>query len=297
MKSGNITLLIGPSYAGKTTELIRQINRHRVMQKNICIILPSGKEESIEKFSFLKERILLTTNLEDILTNALFSAADIIAIDDLHCFPDSLKIVPIMADKFIKKIVCAGLDNDYNRNYYPNVLDLIPKCEYVNKLTAFCSIDSDGKPAIFSKLKNEEFVAVSRRAYLDIPETGYLHIITGPMFSGKTTELIRIAKQYQSINKKILAINYSKDTRYDEEANIFSHDKQKFEATLALENLDHLIDNPIITESDVILIDEIQFFKDCFSVIQLLVESLNKIVIISGLDGDYLQQPLEIFAD
>ena len=45
MKSGNITLLIGPCYAGKTTELIRQINRHHVMKKTICLILSKEKED------------------------------------------------------------------------------------------------------------------------------------------------------------------------------------------------------------------------------------------------------------
>ena len=62
------------------------------------------------------------------------------------------------------------------------------------------------------------------------------------------------------INKKILAINYSKDTRYDMEANIFSHDKQKFEANIALEDLGDLLEHPLTKDSDVIVIDEIQFF-------------------------------------
>jgi len=301
MKSGNITLLIGPCYAGKTTELIRQINRHRVMQKKICLILPS--EKTNDSPVFYKAQIIFTVLLEEILDNPIFTAADIIAIDDLHYFKDSLTIVPAVADKFNKKVICAGLDNDFNRNFYLNVIELIPKCEYVQKFTAFCSELCDGGPAIFSKLKDKEYHAVSRKAYLDSSTTGFLHVITGPMFSGKTTELIRCAKQYQSIKKKILAINYSKDTRYDTIANIFSHDKQKFESNLALEELEDLIDNPLVAESDVIVIDEIQFFKNSFQIIQHLVENLNKTVIVSGLDGDYLQKPfgdickLAAFAD
>lgn len=290
MKSGNITLLIGPCYAGKTTELIRQINRHKVMQKKVCLVLPLDKKENIQKFSFLKGQVLLTSLLVDVLTNPVFEQADIIAIDDLHFFKDSLKVIPIMADKFNKKVICAGLDNDCQRNLYTNTVELVPKAEYVQKLTAFCAKEINSTPAIFSIEKDGDYIPVSRKAFLG-RDAGYLHIITGPMFSGKTTELIRIAKKYQSIKKKILAVNYSKDTRYDSEANIFSHDKQKFESNLALDNLNILIDNPAVLESDVILIDEIQFFRDCFPVIQKLVEDYNKIVIISGLDGDYLQQP------
>lgn len=291
MKSGNITLLIGPSFAGKTTELIRQINRHHVMQKKICLIIPGEKIQAKEKFKFIEKQIINVSLLVYALSNSTFLDADIIAIDDLHLFQDSLTIIPVIANKFCKKIICSGLDCDSERNMYSNVVELIPKSEYVYKLNAFCSEKCDASPAIFTKLNDGIFSAVSRKAYLGVDNTGYLHIITGPMFSGKTTELIRIAKQYQSINKKIIAINYSLDKRYDSEANIFSHDKQKFEANLALENLANLIDNPLIENSDVILIDEIQFFKNSFPVIQLLVEKMNKTVIVSGLDGDYLQNP------
>lgn len=290
MKSGNITLFIGPSYAGKTTELIRQINRHRVMQKKICLIIPDGRKETREKFNFFKGPIITPSLLEHVLEDINFKNADIIIIDELQYFFDTIQVIPLMADKYMKKIICAGLDNDSERNYYQHVLELVPKCEYVHKLSAFCSKLCDSTPAIFSKLENGEYIAVSRQSYLDKP-SGFLHIITGPMFSGKTTELIRVAKKYKSIRKRILAINYSKDTRYDDEANIFSHDKEKFEATLRLETLSSLLENPIIHENDVILIDEIQFFKDCFPIIKSLVEDFNKIVIISGLDGDYLQKP------
>ncbi len=291
MKSGNITLLIGPSFAGKTTELIRQINRHHVMQKKICLIIPDEKKDIEDKFKFIEKQIIKVSLLVYAFTNQIFLDADIIAIDDLHLFQDCIHIIPVIANKFNKKIICAGLDNNSERIMYSNVVELIPKCEYVIKLTAFCSEKCDGSPAIFTKLMDGTYSAVSRKAYLGVDKTGFLHIITGPMFSGKTTELIRIAKQYQSINKKILAINYSKDTRYDSEANIFSHDKLKFQANLALEDLNQLLESDLLESSDVILIDEIQFFKACFRIIQLLVEKLNKIVIVSGLDGDYLQNP------
>ena len=71
MKSGNITLLIGPCYAGKTTELIRQINRHRVMQKKICLVLPEIKKE--DSPVFYKTQIIFSILLEEILDNPIFT--------------------------------------------------------------------------------------------------------------------------------------------------------------------------------------------------------------------------------
>ena len=295
MKSGSITLLIGPAFAEKTTELIRHINRYRVKNHKICLVIPeNSKEIKNNKYDFIQERIIVTNQITPIISNKLFQDSDVIAIDDLHLFVDCLEVLPIIANTFQKKIVCAGLDNNFNRECYENVINLIPKCEEVKKLSAFCAIQCDGSPAIYTKkLDNNEFIAVSRRSFLERDKSGFLHIITGPMFSGKTTELIRIANKYVSIHKKIVAINYSKDTRYDPDGNIFSHDKQKFKKTLALDDLDDLITNhnDLIQESDVILIDEIQFFKNALKNIKLLVEEYNKIVIVSGLDGDYLQKP------
>jgi len=287
MLSGSITLLIGPTFAGKTTELIRHLNRYRVMRQKVCLILHESDKDNITKFSFLgSNQIIKSSFLVENITNKIVIDADVIAIDNLHFFKDTLHVIPFLANKLNKIIVCAGLDNDFNRNMYENVLQLVPKAENVEKLTAFCSVELNGNAGIFSKKIGDKYTALSRKSYLEKP-TGYLHVITGPMFSGKTTELIRIAKQYQSINKKILSINYSKDTRYDEEAKIFSHDKQKFETTLALDDLSNIP----IEDSEVVIIDEIQFFKNSFSVIKSLVEDHNKIVILSGLDGDYLQNP------
>ena len=51
-----------------------------------------------------------------------------------------------------------------------------------------------------------------------------LNLIIGPMFSGKTTELLRIAKRLESINLKVLLLNYFEDTRYSS-SEMSTHDK------------------------------------------------------------------------
>ena len=54
--------------------------------------------------------------------------------------------------------------------------------------------------------------------------TGYLEIILGPMFSGKTKYLTQIYDKYNYIGKKITTINYSEDTRYSN-THLSTHDK------------------------------------------------------------------------
>ena len=59
---------------------------------------------------------------------------------------------------------------------------------------------------------------------------GKLNLICGPMFSGKTTELIRRYTRYELAGKKCILIKYSKDTRYDNN-NIVTHDNNSYNAS------------------------------------------------------------------
>ena len=89
------------------------------------------------------------------------------------------------------------------------------------------------------------------------PVFPHLQVIFGPMFSGKSTELIRRLKRYQIARYECLIIKYSKDTRYDEK-NIATHDRQTLRASVcAADRLSDLKEKAM--EYDVIGIDEGQF--------------------------------------
>jgi len=226
MNYGKISLIIGPTKAGKTTELSREINRFKTKNENICCIIPNISKSNIA----FNKNIILSNNLINTLDNKIFLESNIIIIDDLHHFKDANTVLPIIANKLNKTIIAASLDNDHKREPFAHIMDLIPKCEYVKKMNAFCSILNDTTPAIFSKEINETYIHVSRQAFIN-KKCGFLHVITGPMFSGKTTELLRICKKYKSINKNILSINYSNDKRYNVDGAICSHNKEYIKTT------------------------------------------------------------------
>ena len=96
-------------------------------------------------------------------------------------------------------------------------------------------------------------------------KTGYINLIIGCMFSGKSTEVIRLARKYKSINKNVLIINHSSDTRYGNGI-ISSHDQEKLNA-VALSEITDIINTPDYTNADVIIIEEAQFFNDLFDFI------------------------------
>ena len=284
--TGSITLYIGPTKAGKTTELLRLYYCHVTKEDDIAIVL----HDSLVNDSFTKDqmKIIQTNSIENIVTNLLFQKSNVILIDNLQLFNDCF-ILNILANKMNKKFICAALDNDYQRLPYDNIIDIIPKCEYVYKLTALCSQLRDTTPAIFSMKSGDKYLPVSRIFFTK--NRGFLHVISGSMFSGKTTELIRICKQYQSIDKNILSVNYCNDRRYDAIGNICSHNQEVFQTILSLSDLQELLTYPNLENFDVIMIDEVQFLKNAFQTIKVLVEEMGKIVITSGLDGDYLQNP------
>ena len=111
--------------------------------------------------------------------------------------------------------------------------------------------------------------------------SGYLEMFIGPMFSGKTSKIIELYKQYTFCNIPITVINHSFDTRYDTTNTILSsHDK----ITIPCIHTNKLTD--LVINTEIILINEGQFFKDLYEFVIYMLEQ-NKTIYISGLDGDF----------
>jgi thymidine kinase len=122
-------------------------------------------------------------------------------------------------------------------------------------------------------------------------EEGYLELILGPMFSGKTTRILEIYNHYSYIQKRIMVINYAEDKRYHETM-LSTHDHKMIPCVLEID-LKDMWTNPNnknysqIHNSSVILINEGQFFCNLKEVVIDMVENNNKTVYICGLDGDF----------
>lgn len=110
-----------------------------------------------------------------------------------------------------------------------------------------------------------------------------IEIIVGSMFSGKSTELIRRCHRYECIGQKVLIINSILDTRCNNNE-IQTHNNQTHNA-IKVDKLLHINDD-IVINSDVIGIDEAQFFEDLPDFL-IKIEQFNKIIIVAGLDGDF----------
>jgi thymidine kinase len=132
---------------------------------------------------------------------------------------------------------------------------------------------------------------------LCLPNTaGYLEIILGPMFSGKTSRLIEIYKQCTFCDLSVAVINYSLDTRYDPLL-LCSHDQIKIPCIQTKQLMNLLTaENNELDKTRVILINEGQFFDDLLEFVVLMLEK-QKQIFICGLDGDFERKKFGFILD
>ncbi len=119
--------------------------------------------------------------------------------------------------------------------------------------------------------------------------TGWIEVICGSMFSGKTEELIRRLKRAMIARQKVAIFKPKIDTRYST-TEIVSHDKQKIKSRV-VEKPEEILH--LALEAQVVGIDEAQFFDNSLVDICQKLANMGKRVIVAGLDQDYRGKPFE----
>ena len=116
---------------------------------------------------------------------------------------------------------------------------------------------------------------------------GWIEVICGSMFSGKTEELIRRLKRAKIANLKIEIYKPAADTRYDV-TKIVSHDANAIASTQVANSAEILA---LAEHAQVVGIDEAQFFDEGIVAVCETLVMQGKRVIVAGLDMDYLGKP------
>lgn len=156
----SLSLFIGPMYAGKTSELIRQIQRHEILGQNILVINHSinqryGSSTITTHTKLSYDDCIIMGRIGEVYENEdwkrRFETADVIVIEELQFFPDAYDHVVQWCDVYKKNVIACGLDGDFRRQPFGDVLRLIPHAEKVIKLKALCKRCGDGTEASFTK--------------------------------------------------------------------------------------------------------------------------------------------------
>ena len=180
--TGELHLIIGCMFSGKTSKLISYIRKCQLLNQEYLVITHSFDKRygsdiicSHDKNKVFSE---VTTKLSDIKITEKYKKSTFIFIEEAQFFND-LKDFVIQAVEVDNKIVTVcGLDGDFKRNKFGEILDLIPYADSLEKLSAYCIECCDGTLAKFSKRitndfetkligSTEKYKAVCRKHYIE----------------------------------------------------------------------------------------------------------------------------------
>ena len=191
--TGYLELFIGPMFSGKTSKLLEiyiqckfcnipitiinhtiDIRYHDNMVSTHDQVMAPCLQASELNDLWFNNGYKKTGEKKDLWAHGAVRDSEVILINEGQFFPD---LYVVVVDMFAcnKKVYICGLDGDFERKKFGQILDLIPLCDKVTKLTSLCSQCKNGTPGIFSmRLTNEtaqtivgsdNYIPVCRKCY------------------------------------------------------------------------------------------------------------------------------------
>jgi len=165
--AGYLELFMGSMYSGKTSKLLEIYKQCSFCNIPVAVINHCSDTRYHESMLSTHDKTMIpciqTQHLKDVWDNRSVEeafdddsskhlklrSAEVILINEGQFFDDLYDCVLDMV-KEKKKVYIAGLDGDFERKKFGQMLDLIPKCNDYTKLKSLCSICKNGEPGIFS---------------------------------------------------------------------------------------------------------------------------------------------------
>jgi len=192
---GYLEIIIGPMYASKTAELIKIYKQCLLCNISVAVINHATDNRYSDEFMSTHDKIMIpcikTERLFDIWIdpanmkdNVAFisrvkdkfhvATSDVVLINEGQFFPDLEDFVKCLLNANKRVYVC-GLDGDFERKKFGQILDIIPLCDKVTKLTSICSLCKNGTSGIFSMrlttekeqtvIGSDNYIPVCRKCY------------------------------------------------------------------------------------------------------------------------------------
>ena len=181
--SAYLEIVIGSMFSGKTKRLIQQYNEFCYSGKRVAVINYAEDTRYHNSMLSTHDKIMIpcirTKELSTIVWENgedSFESVDVILINEAQFFGDLFHTVLKWVDVYKKKIYLYGLDGDFKRRPFGQILDLIPYSDEIVKLKALCAQCRNGEKAIFShRISNESSqIVIGSDNYVPLCRSCYL---------------------------------------------------------------------------------------------------------------------------
>lgn len=178
-QTGYCELALGPMFAGKSSWIVRLYKQYTFYTDKIVVINYVGDTRYTTQDLCTHDKTVIpctqAINLSDV---SIPEDVNIILINEGQFFEDIVHWVKEMVDQHKKKVYICGLDGDYKRERFGNLLELVPFCDKVTKLSSLCGNCKDGTEAIFTHRvtsSKEQVLIGEKDHYLPVCRKCYIY--------------------------------------------------------------------------------------------------------------------------
>lgn len=146
--AGRIEVITGPMFSGKTTELLRRLERYYYAKKTYYAVKPE-RDTRKQNTSITTIRGTIAMDFEPVtMLTGIPKGADIVVLDEAQFFGEEVVSFCQYAKDKGMAVLISGLDMDYNRKPFGYMPQLMAIADSVTKLTAVCAC---GQDAVYTK--------------------------------------------------------------------------------------------------------------------------------------------------
>lgn len=154
--SGSLELIIGPMFSGKSSAIMSAVKRYEAIRYPVLVLTSAidtrytTHTSEVVNHDFQRMKATPVHTLAPIILTPAYAAAKVIVVEEAQFIPDLFDFVVKAVDVDKKNLIVVGLDGDSDRRPFGQILQLIPLADKIQKLTSYCTLCSDGTPALFS---------------------------------------------------------------------------------------------------------------------------------------------------
>lgn len=206
-EGGGLEVFIGPMFAGKTSALLQRVEAYEMAGMHVAVIKSDKdnrySEREIATHDGVKRSCFTACSLNDFrngIEDTAYEDIDVLAIDEAQFFSDLAQFCTYAVDLDGKIVIVAGLDGDYRRKRFGQILDLIPLADTVVKLTAVCRFCEEERLAVRGGFDNSVGTMSNRMSTLSGPITPALFSLRMTQEAGQ--ELIGGPERYAPVCRR-----------------------------------------------------------------------------------------------